>query len=53
MWLQVQLTGIGILVLLQVGYAHIDISKYRLLFGFFLLYTDRVAFELLDSAALL
>jgi hypothetical protein len=40
MWLQVQLTGIGILVLLQVGYAHIDISKY-------------VAFELLDSAALL
>jgi hypothetical protein len=31
----------------------IDISQYRLLFGFFLLYTDRVPFELLDSAALL
>jgi hypothetical protein len=30
-----------------------DISKYRLLFGFSLLYTDRVPFELLDSAALL
>jgi hypothetical protein len=32
----------------------IDISKYRMLFGFFLLYTgtDRVPFELLDSAAL-
>jgi hypothetical protein len=29
----------------------IDISQYRLLFGFFLLYTDRVPFELLDSAA--
>jgi hypothetical protein len=27
--------------------------QYRLLFGFFLLYTDRVPFELLDSAALL
>jgi hypothetical protein len=31
----------------------IDISQYRLLFGFFLLYTDCVPFELLDSAALL
>jgi hypothetical protein len=31
----------------------IDISQYRLLLGFFLLYTDRVLFELLDSAALL
>jgi hypothetical protein len=31
----------------------IDISQYRLLFGFFLLYTDRVPFELLDSATLL
>jgi hypothetical protein len=31
----------------------IDNSQYRLLFGFFLLYTDRVSFELLDSAALL
>jgi hypothetical protein len=31
----------------------IDISQYRLLFGFSLLYTDRVTFELLDSAALL
>jgi hypothetical protein len=31
----------------------IDISQYRLLFGFFLLYTDHVPFELLDSAALL
>jgi hypothetical protein len=31
----------------------IDISQYRLLFKFFLLYTDRVPFELLDSAALL
>jgi hypothetical protein len=31
----------------------IDISQCRLLFGFFLLYTDRVPFELLDSAALL
>jgi hypothetical protein len=30
-----------------------DISQYRLLFGFSLLYTDRVPFELLDSAALL
>jgi hypothetical protein len=30
----------------------IDISQYRLLLGFFLLYTDRVPFELLDSAAL-
>jgi hypothetical protein len=30
----------------------IDISKYRLLLGFFLLYTDRVPYELLDSAAL-
>jgi hypothetical protein len=33
--------------------APIDISHYRLLFGFSLLYTDRVPFELLDSAALL
>jgi hypothetical protein len=31
---------------------NIDISQYRLLLGFFLLYTDRVPFELLDSAAL-
>jgi hypothetical protein len=31
----------------------IDISQFRLLFGFFLLYTDRVPFELLDSAAIL
>jgi hypothetical protein len=31
----------------------IDISQYRLLFGFSLLYTERVPFELLDSAALL
>jgi hypothetical protein len=31
----------------------IDISQYRLLFGFSLLYTDRVPFELLDRAALL
>jgi hypothetical protein len=31
----------------------IDISQYRLLFGFFLLYMDRIPFELLDSAALL
>jgi hypothetical protein len=31
----------------------IDISQYRLLFGFSPLYTDRVPFELLDSAALL
>jgi hypothetical protein len=31
----------------------IDILQYRLLFGLFLLYTDRVPFELLDSAALL
>jgi hypothetical protein len=30
----------------------IDISQYRLLFVFFLLYTDRVPFELLDSPAL-
>jgi hypothetical protein len=30
-----------------------DISQYRLRFGFSLLYTDRVPFELLDSAALL
>jgi hypothetical protein len=28
----------------------IDISQYRLLFGFFLLYTDHVPFEFLDSA---
>jgi hypothetical protein len=27
-------------------------SQYRLLLGFFLLYTDSVPFELLDSAAL-
>jgi hypothetical protein len=31
---------------------HRDISQYRLLFGLSLLYTDRVPFELLDSAAL-
>jgi hypothetical protein len=31
----------------------IDISQYRLLFGLLLQYTDRVPFELLDSAALL
>jgi hypothetical protein len=31
----------------------IDISHFRLIFGFSLLYTDRVPFELLDSAALL
>jgi hypothetical protein len=31
----------------------IDISQYRLRFGFSLLYTDRVPFELLDSPALL
>jgi hypothetical protein len=31
----------------------IDISEYGLLFGLFLLYADRVPFELLDSAALL
>jgi hypothetical protein len=31
----------------------IDISQYGLLFGFSLLYTDRVPFELLDSAAIL
>jgi hypothetical protein len=31
----------------------IDVSQHRLLFGFFLLNTDRVPFELLDSAALL
>jgi hypothetical protein len=30
----------------------IDISQYRLLFGFSQLYTDRVPFELLDSPAL-
>jgi hypothetical protein len=30
-----------------------DISQYRLRFGFSLLYTDCVPFELLDSAALL
>jgi hypothetical protein len=35
------------------GAASIDISQYRLLFGFCLLYTDRVPFDLLDSAALL
>jgi hypothetical protein len=32
---------------------HIDISHYRLLFGFFLLNTDYVPFELVDSTALL
>jgi hypothetical protein len=37
----------------QMMVACIDISQYRLLFGFSLLYTDRVPFELLDSAALL
>jgi hypothetical protein len=31
----------------------IDNLLYRLLFVFFLLYTDRVPFELLESAALL
>jgi hypothetical protein len=31
----------------------IDISQRRLLFGISLLYTDRVPFELLESAALL
>jgi hypothetical protein len=31
----------------------IDISQYRLLFGFFLLYANRVPFELLDSPALI
>jgi hypothetical protein len=31
----------------------IDITQYRLLFGFFLPYTDRAPFELLDSGALL
>jgi hypothetical protein len=31
----------------------IDFSQYRLLFGFFLLYTDHIPFELPDSAALL
>jgi hypothetical protein len=30
----------------------IDISQYRLLFWVFMLYTDLVPFELLDSAAL-
>jgi hypothetical protein len=30
----------------------IGISQFRLLFGFFLLHTDRVPFQLLDSAAL-
>jgi hypothetical protein len=37
----------------STGSAPIDTSQYRLLFGFFLIYTDRVPFELLDSAALL
>jgi hypothetical protein len=32
---------------------HIEISQCRLLFGSSLLYTDRVPFELLGSAALL
>jgi hypothetical protein len=32
---------------------NIEVSQYRLLFGFYLLYTVRVPFELLDSAALL
>jgi hypothetical protein len=41
-------------VLLLISYIlTIDISQNRLLFGFSLLYTDRVPFELLDSAALL
>jgi hypothetical protein len=31
----------------------IDISQYRLLFGFSQLYMERVPFELFDSAALL
>jgi hypothetical protein len=34
----------------QVG--GIDISQFRQLLGFFLLYKDRVPFDLLDSAAL-
>jgi hypothetical protein len=29
----------------------IDISQYRLIFGFFLLYTERVPFELLEGRA--
>jgi hypothetical protein len=46
----------GRLTLLIVAYESvctIDISQYRRHFGFFLLDTDRVPFELLDSAALL
>jgi hypothetical protein len=35
------------------GRRTIDISQYRLLVGFLLLYMDRVPVELLDSAALL
>jgi hypothetical protein len=35
-----------------MGVPVIDISQYRLLFGFSLLFTDRVPFVLLDSAAL-
>jgi hypothetical protein len=38
---------------LDIQVESIDISQYRLLFGFSLLYTDRVPFELLHSAALL
>jgi hypothetical protein len=44
------LSPVGVLWL---GMPPIDISQYRLLFEFSLLYTDRVPFELLDSAALL
>jgi hypothetical protein len=40
-------------IFLTVFDISIDISQYRLLFGFSLLSTDRVPFELLDSAALL
>jgi hypothetical protein len=45
---------VAVLVPLGEGSARqpIDISPYRLFLGFFLLYTDRVPFELLDSAAL-
>jgi hypothetical protein len=35
------------------GITTTDISQYRLFFGFSLLYTDRVPFEMLDSAGLL
>jgi hypothetical protein len=36
----------------HVWIEYIDIWQYRLLLGVFLLYTDRVPFKLLDSAAL-